>query len=60
MGLQIIIRGKAKYGRTRGEQEDNLRKDGLQGLENENYEKIKWFEKKSGMKDGFIRQSDLK
>jgi hypothetical protein len=60
VSLQIIIRGKTKYGRTRGEQEDNLRKDGLTGMDEDKYQKIKWVEKKLGLKDSFIRQADIK
>ena len=59
MGLQIIIRGKNKYGKTRAEQESNLRKDGFTGMKDENFDKCKWVEKKTGIKGGFIRQTDL-
>lgn len=59
MSLQIIIKGKSKYGRTRAEQEDNLRKDGYFGMTDENLDKCKHVEKKLGVKDGFIRQADL-
>lgn len=48
---------KAKYGKTRVEQEKNLRKDGFTGMSNENFDKAKWLEKK-GIK-GFVRQADL-
>ncbi len=59
MSFQIIIRGKNKYGKTRVEQESNLRKDGFIGMNDENFDKCKWIEKKIGIKGGFIRQSDL-
>jgi len=59
MGLQIIIRGKNKYGKTRFEQESNLRKDGFTGMKDENLDKLKYVEKKLGIKGGFIRQTDL-
>lgn len=59
MGLQIIIKHKSKYGKTRAEQESNLRKDGYTGMTDENFDKCKWVEKKHGIKGGFIRQSDL-
>ncbi len=59
MALQIIIRKKAKYGRTRVEQEGNLRKDGLRGLSDENFDKAKYLEKKGEIKDGFLRGSFL-
>jgi len=60
MSIQIIIKGKTKYGKTRGEQEDNLRRDGLQGMDDDKYDKVKWFERKTGMKHGFIRQGNMK
>ena len=59
MGLQIIIKGKNKYGKTRAEQESNLRKDGFTGMKDENFDKCKWVEKKHDIKGGFIRQVDL-
>jgi hypothetical protein len=59
MSLQIIIKGKNKYGKTRAEQESNLRKDGLSGLSDQDYDKCKWAEKKVGLKDGFIRGAVL-
>ncbi len=59
MSLQIIIKGKHKYGKTRSEQESNLRKDGFTGMKDENFEKCQWVEKKIGIKGGFIRQTDL-
>ena len=59
MTLQIIIRGKNKYGKTRSEQESNLRKDGFTGMKDDNFDKLKWVEKKLGIKGGFIRQTDL-
>jgi hypothetical protein len=59
MTLQIIIRGKNKYGKTRTEQESNLRKDGFTGMSDENFDKAKYVEKKAGFKNGFLRQTDL-
>lgn len=59
MSLQIIIKGKNKYGKTRSEQESNLRKDGFTGMKDENFDKLKYVEKKLGIKGGFIRQTDL-
>lgn len=55
----IIIKGKTKYGKTRAEQEANLRKDGFIGMENENFDKVKWLERKCSIKCGFIRQTEL-
>lgn len=63
MSLQIIIRGKTKFGKTRSEQEKNLRKEGYVGMSDENLEKCEWTEKKlkeiSGSQNGFLRQADL-
>lgn len=57
--MNIIIRGKTKYGKTRAEQESNLRKDGYVGMSDENFDKAKHVEKKLGLKQGFIRQANL-
>jgi len=63
MSLQIIIRGKTRYGRTRSEQETNLRKEGYVGMGDENFEKCKWMEKKvketTGSDQNFLRQTDI-
>jgi len=63
MALQIIVRGNVKYGKTRTEQEYNLRKDGFKGMDDDKYDRCKWLEKKlkekTGAKEGFINQVDL-
>jgi len=59
MSLQIIIKGKNTYGKTRSEQEGNLRKDGYKGMSDANLDKCKRVEKSLGIKKGFLRQSDL-
>lgn len=59
MSFHIIIRGKSTYGKTRSEQEDNLRKDGLGALSDEHHDKCKWLEKKTGVKKGFVKAADL-
>jgi len=59
MTFQIIIKGKNKYGKTRAEQESNLRKDGLKGMTEENWDKAKYVEKKHGLKNGFLRSNYL-
>jgi hypothetical protein len=56
MSLQIIIRGKNRYGKSRAEQEANLRRDGYVGMKDEHFEKAKWLEKRTGYK-GFIPQN---
>jgi len=54
MGLQIIIRGKAKYGKTRAEIGENLRKDGISthGLFKDRLDrdKAEWLDKKEGLR----------
>lgn len=57
--MHIIVRGRTKYGNTRAEQEKNLRKDGLFGMKDENFDKLKYIEKKHSIKGGFLRQTDL-
>ena len=59
MTFQIIIKGQNTYGRTRAEQEANLRKDGLKGMSEENFDKAKWLEKRYHLKKGFIRSAYL-
>jgi len=59
MGLQIIIRGKNKYGKTRVEQESNLRKDGFSGMDDTNFDKAKFAERRLGIKQGFLRQTQV-
>jgi hypothetical protein len=59
MGLQIIIRGKSKYGKTRSEQEENLRKDGHATMSEEKLDKLKHLERKTETKKGFFRQIDI-
>lgn len=63
MSLQIIIKGKNNYGKTRSEHEANLRKEGLVGMSDENYDKCKWLEKKvkeaTGSSENYLRQTDL-
>jgi len=63
MSLQIIIRGKTNFGKTRSEQEKNLRKEGYIGMSDENLSKCEWVEKKlkeiNGSQNSFLRQADL-
>lgn len=59
----IIIKGKTSYGKTRSEQESNLRKDGLKGMDDTHLDRCKWMEKKlkekTGASGGFISQADI-
>lgn len=50
MSFHIIIKGKTGYGKSRAEQEGNLRKDGFIGLSDAHLEKAKWLEKRIGWK----------
>jgi hypothetical protein len=58
--MEIIIRGKSKFGRTRSEQEINLRKEGMQSLTDEQLDRCKFLEKKfnkeTGGKENFAGQ----
>ena len=60
MTFQIIDRTKYKeqnLGKTRSEQEENIRKDGLQGMSDEQLDKCKFLEKKYG--PGFWSEREL-
>ena len=51
MTFQIMNKTKYKeqnLGKTRSEQEENIRKDGLQGMSDEHLDKCKFLEKKYG------------
>jgi hypothetical protein len=58
--MEFIIKGKAKFGRTRSEQESNLRKEGMRSLSDEQLDHMKFVEKKvkdgTGSTENFIRQ----
>ena len=47
----------ASYGKTRSEQEKNLRKEGMHGMSDERYDKCKYLEKKYGK--GFYSQDHM-
>lgn len=54
MSFQIIIKGRAKYGKTRAEIGENLRKDGISthGLfkSRADRDKAEWIDKKHGLR----------
>ena len=54
----IIIKGKAKFGRTRSEQEQNMRKEWGQTMTDGQLDKLKYIEKKmkkkTGCEDNFV------
>ena len=58
--MYFIIKGKTKFGRTRSEQEANLRKEGMRSLSDEQLDHLKFVEKKikdnTGSKENFVRQ----
>jgi hypothetical protein len=61
--MHIIIKGKAKFGLTRSEQESNLRKEGMRSLSDEQLDKCRFIEKKyreaTGSAQNFINQNVL-
>jgi hypothetical protein len=58
--MEIIIKGNAKFGRTRSEQEANLRKEGMRSLSDEQLDRVRFIEKRlkneTGSKDNLIGQ----
>jgi len=63
MSLQIIIRGKSSFGRTRSEQEQNLRKEWGSTITDAQLDKLKFLERKAKERTGttknFIKAVDL-
>lgn len=59
MPLQIIIKGKNSFGKSRPEQESNLRKSGYVGMTDEHLDRAKFIEKKTGFR-GFVPQTEIK
>jgi hypothetical protein len=61
--MEIIIKGKTRIGRTRSEQETNLRKEWGSTMSDEQFSKLKDIEKivkeKTGSKDNFIKLIDV-
>jgi len=61
--MYIIIKSQSKFGRTRSEQEANLRKEGMRSLNDEQLDKLKFVEKKAkemtGSKQNFIGQESI-
>jgi len=56
----IIIKNKTKFGRTRSEQEENLRKEGMASLSDEQLDRVKFLERRvkneQGSKENYIGQ----
>jgi len=63
MSLQIIIRNKSSFGRTRSEQEQNLRKEWGSTITDAQLDKLKFLERKAKERTGttknFIKAVDL-
>ncbi len=63
--MEIIIRGgqNDKYGKTRSEQEENIRKEGGRTMSEEKLDKLKFLERKikekTGQTKNFIRGQDI-
>jgi hypothetical protein len=56
----IIIKDRPyRYGKTRSEQEANLRKDGMETMSNSQYERLKYLEKKSGYCRSFFDKQEI-
>ena len=56
----IIIKNKTKFGYTRSEQEQNLRREGMRSLSDEQLDRCKFLEKKfkdqTGAKESHVGQ----
>jgi len=61
--MEIIIRGSNSFGKTRSEQEVNMRKEWGSTMTDEHLDKLKHMEKKQqelfGKSSGFVRQTDI-
>lgn len=61
--MEFIIKGKSRFGRTRSEQEMNLRREGMRSLSDEQLDKCRYLEKHAaeqlGSKDNYASQNDL-
>jgi len=61
--MEIIIRGSNSFGKTRSEQEENMRKEWGSTMPDEHLDKLKHLERKQkearGRPDGFARQVDI-
>ena len=56
----IILKDKPyRFGRTRSEQEQNLRKEGMKTMSGEQLEKLKFVEKKHGNSRSFFDRREI-
>ena len=61
--MVYIITSKSSYGKSRAEIESNLRKDGLESMDDEQFSRCKYLEKKSKDELGgvaFVNQAMIK
>lgn len=54
----IIIKDKTKFGYTRSEQEQNLRREGMRSLSDEQLDRVKFLEKRLKNEQG-MRESQI-
>ena len=61
MGVNIIIKNRPfRFGKSRSEHEQNLRKDwGCRTLTDTQLDKCKWLEKKVGVRKSYFDQSQI-
>ena len=61
--MYIIIRGRTSIGKTRSEQEQNLRREDMKTMSDEQLDKLRFLEKKvkeeTGSKQNFIGQENI-
>jgi hypothetical protein len=59
--MYFIIKGKTKFGRTRSEQEQNLRREGMRSLSDEQLDRVKFLEKRlkneQGSTENYVGQN---
>lgn len=59
MAFIIIKKRPYRLGRHRSEQEENLRKDGMKTISDEQLDKCKFLEKKAGFNRSFFDKSEI-
>lgn len=59
--MYIIVKGQTQFGKTRSEREENLRREGMRSLSDEQLDRVKYLERKvaetTGCKDSNIPQN---
>lgn len=60
MGLGIIIKDRPyRFGKHRSEQEANLRKEGMSTMTDEQLDRCKYLERKSGFRRSFFDKKEI-